>query len=68
MVTRLPNASQQAAADAVVDRIDATAGAGTPAVRVDLVWDCQVRDVAGFISTVDSGLLVVEPDVTRATS
>ncbi len=28
MATRLPNASQQAAADAVVDRIDAGAGAG----------------------------------------
>lgn len=28
MATRLPNASQQAAADAVVDRLDAGAGAG----------------------------------------
>lgn len=42
--------------------------AALPGQRLTLVWDCQVKDAAGLVSTADSGQLVVEPDVTQATS
>lgn len=33
---------------------------------VKLVYDCQVKDAAGFVSTIESGMLSIFPDVTRA--
>jgi hypothetical protein len=33
--------------------------------RTNLKYDIQVKDVSGGIYTVSSGLLVVEPDITR---
>lgn len=49
-------------------RILAADLASLPPRRTTLVWDCQVRDAAGFVSTVDRGQLVVDPDVTIATA
>lgn len=40
--------------------------AGLAARRLELHWDCQVKAASGAITTVDSGTLVVSPDVTRA--
>ena len=34
--------------------------------RTNLRYDIQVKDVGGGIYTVSSGLLVVEPDITRS--
>lgn len=42
--------------------------AGLPDGPVRLKTDVQVKDVAGNIFTVEYGILVVYPDVTRATS
>lgn len=57
--------------DAVAGRadvkIDAADTAGLEARPVPLVWDCQLRSASGDVSTVDAGVLVVEPDVTVAT-
>lgn len=39
---------------------------GLPDGPVKLVYDCQVKDAAGLIFTVDAGTLTVLPDVTRA--
>jgi hypothetical protein len=49
-------------------RIAAANMAALPSKRIVLAWDCQVKDANGVISTVDRGELVVEPDVTRATT
>lgn len=38
---------------------------GFPDGAVELVYDVQVRDNSGRVSTVDSGTLTVNPDVTR---
>lgn len=48
--------------------LPAAATTDLPATATALVWDCQVKDPAGEIHTVDGGTLVVDPDVTRATA
>jgi len=39
-----------------------------PPTTVKLVYDVQVKSASGLVSTVQSGTLTVEPDVTIATS
>jgi len=39
---------------------------GLPAHQVDLVFDVQMKDSNGNVTTVDSGTLTVTPDVTLA--
>lgn len=47
-------------------RLAAANTAGLVGKRVQLVWDCQIKDAAGLVSTVDSGVLLVDADVTRS--
>ena len=49
-------------------KVDAADTAGLPADQLQLVWDCQLKDASGQVSTVDSGRLVIVPDVTVATA
>lgn len=37
-----------------------------PDGAVKLVYDVQVKDASGFVTTVESGTLTIIPDVTRA--
>lgn len=39
---------------------------GFPDGPVRLVYDIQIRDPFGLVTTVDSGVLTVNPDVTRS--
>lgn len=41
---------------------------GLPPITMKLVYDVQVKSASGLVSTVQSGTLTVEPDVTIATS
>jgi hypothetical protein len=40
---------------------------GEPDTKVMLLWDCQVKDASGNIYTVNSGNLIILPDVTKTT-
>jgi len=47
-------------------RLAAADTASLSGKRAKLVWDCQIKDAAGLVSTVDSGALLVDADVTRS--
>lgn len=47
-------------------RLAAADTASLSGKRAKLVWDCQIKDATGVVSTVDSGVLLVEADVTRS--
>jgi hypothetical protein len=42
--------------------------ANVPEQQITLVWDLQMKDTNGVVTTVDKGTLVVSPDVTQATT
>ncbi len=39
-----------------------------PAFEISLLYDMQLKEANGDMTTVDSGTLMVNPDVTRKTS
>lgn len=48
--------------------LDPTDTSSLPPITMKLVYDVQVKSAGGLVSTVQSGTLTVEPDVTIATS